>query len=80
MPALQTNPIATDNYEWGHMEWLMDARATPQADVTLALMTLKSGHTAQNHRHANCSEAIHLTSGTLEITVEDTTQDRKSVV
>jgi quercetin dioxygenase-like cupin family protein len=70
MSTIKTTPIATDEFDWGQIDWLMDARATPDADLTLALMTVKSGHTAENHCHGNCSEAIHLTSGTLEIIVD----------
>jgi len=48
------------------MQWLMDDAIDPQAGLSLARMTVAPGVTSQAHRHPDCSEAVHLLSGSVE--------------
>ncbi len=48
------------------MAWLMDDGIEPGAGLSLAQMTIDPGITSEPHRHTNCSEAIHLLSGSVE--------------
>ena len=52
------------------MDWLVDDALRPGAGLSLARMTLKRGAASPGHRHPNCSEAIHVASGTVELTVD----------
>jgi len=48
------------------MQWLMEDAIDPQAGLSLARMTVAPGVTSEAHRHPDCSEAVHLLSGTVE--------------
>ncbi len=48
------------------MQWLMEDAITPDAGLSLARMTVAPGVTSEAHRHPDCSEAVHLLSGTVE--------------
>ena len=48
------------------MEWLMDDTIQSDSGVSLAKMTLAVGATSECHSHSNCTETIHLISGTVE--------------
>lgn len=45
------------------MEWLVENRTHPGADLSLAKMTVLPGRTSPAHRHDNANEAIHVLSG-----------------
>ena len=59
------------------MEWLMDAAIDPQADVSLARMTITMGGISEAHHHANCCETIHVLSGHIKQGVGDDWLDMK---
>lgn len=48
------------------MEWLMEDAINPQANLSLARMTLAKGVTSELHHHTNCTETIHLLEGSIE--------------
>ena len=48
------------------MEWLMDDAIQAGAGVSLARMTVAPGVTSEAHRHPNCTETVHLLSGSIE--------------
>jgi mannose-6-phosphate isomerase-like protein (cupin superfamily) len=45
------------------MTWLMEDAIAAGAGLSLARMSLAPGVTSAAHRHANCSETLHLLSG-----------------
>lgn len=48
------------------MSWLMDDAIQQGAGLSLARMTIDRNVTSEAHRHANCTEAVHLLSGRVE--------------
>lgn len=57
---------------WGTMEWLVEDKTYPGADLSLARMTVLPGQTSPAHRHANSNEAIHLLSGKISERIGET--------
>ena len=58
-PRIQEEP-------WGRMEWLVEQRpGGTDPGLSLAVMTVKPGHQAPRHRHANCTEVLSVTGGRL---------------
>ncbi|MEM8949327.1 MAG: cupin domain-containing protein [Pseudomonadota bacterium] len=53
------------------MCWLMDDSIQQGAGLSLARMTVEPGVTSEPHRHSNCSETIHLLSGSVEQRKDD---------
>ena len=47
------------------MTWLMEDAIEPGADVSLAKMTIDPAITSEAHHHPDCTEAIHVLSGTI---------------
>lgn len=53
------------------MEWLVDDTIDPNAQISLARMTIAPGATSEAHRHPNCAETIHVQSGSIEQRIGD---------
>lgn len=48
------------------MEWLMDNAINAHAGLSLAKMTTTPKEITEAHSHPNCSETLHVLSGTIE--------------
>ncbi len=48
------------------MQWLMEDAIDRQAGLSLARMTVAPGVMSEAHRHPDCSETVHLLSGSIE--------------
>ena len=48
------------------MKWLMEDAINPEANLSLAKMTVGQGITSELHHHTNCTETIHLLEGEIE--------------
>ena len=48
------------------MDWLIDGDINPDAEISLARMTLAPGALSERHFHSNCSETVHMLSGRIE--------------
>ena len=48
------------------MHWLMEDAIAPGAEVSLARMVVAPGVLTEAHAHPNCTETVHLLSGTIE--------------
>ena len=48
------------------MQWLMEDAIDARAGLSLARMTVAPGVTSEAHRHPDCSEAVHVLSGSVE--------------
>ena len=53
------------------MTWLMDDSIQPEADMSLAEMTILPSEISELHRHANCTETIHILSGSIRQRIGD---------
>ncbi len=69
--GLRASPEALPALPPVGMEWLVDARTNPGADITLARMTLAPGCVSERHAHPNADETVYLISGSIELIVED---------
>ena len=49
------------------MDWLIDKTVHPEAEISLARMTLAPGALSERHKHSNCSETVHLVSGQIKL-------------
>ncbi len=52
-----------DAFHWGRMIWLAEGAAL---GLSLAKMVVAPGAVSPAHRHANCTEAIHVEAGEIE--------------
>jgi len=48
------------------MEWLMEDAIQDDAELSMARMTVAPDAISEMHSHPNCTEAIHVLSGTIE--------------
>lgn len=48
------------------MTWLMDDKVDAEACLSLARMTIDPDVISEPHRHTNCTEAIHVLTGSVE--------------
>lgn len=48
------------------MTWLMDDKIETGAGLSLARMMVEPGIVSEPHRHTNCTEAIHVLSGSVQ--------------
>jgi len=53
----------TDEFSWGQMTWLAEGA---DKDVALARMDVRKGALTPAHKHLNCNEVIHVSSGEIE--------------
>ena len=49
----------------------MDDSITPQAQISLAKMSVATGVTSERHHHTNCTETIHVLAGQIEQRIGD---------
>ena len=56
---------------WGSMCWLMEDRLVPNAELSVARMTVNGAATSPTHRHPNCNETITLIAGNVTCIVDD---------
>jgi len=54
------------------MDWLMDSSVLPEANMSLARMTVPKGVTSERHKHESCTETLHVLSGQVEQYIGDT--------
>ena len=55
------------------MDWLMDSSVLPEANLSLARMTVPMGVTSERHKHESCSETLHVLSGHVEQYIDEVT-------
>ena len=53
------------------MEWLMDQSIRPDANMSLARMTVPVDVTSERHFHSNTTETIHVLRGQIEQYIGD---------
>ena len=66
------HPPRLESFDWGRMEWLLNAESAPGSELSLARMTLDPGRQSPLHRHDNCQEALHLVSGQVRLWLSET--------
>jgi quercetin dioxygenase-like cupin family protein len=63
--------IQPQNFPWGWIRWLMNAKIDPAAEMTFGLVEINAHTTNPAHIHPNSAEYLHVLSGTLEHRLAD---------
>jgi quercetin dioxygenase-like cupin family protein len=63
-------PMAAE-FEWGSIEWLVNADLVPGAEITVGLVEIAPGMNNPLHFHPNCEEVLHLLEGQLDHRIGD---------
>jgi quercetin dioxygenase-like cupin family protein len=58
-------------YPWGWIRWLMSSKIDPKAEMTLGIVYVKANQKNPLHLHPNCSEYLHVLSGSCEHLIGD---------
>lgn len=75
-PTAVANPIASlvvgfddveeIKYDWGWIRWLMNSKIDRDAEMTFGIVYVKARQENPAHVHPNCSEILHVLSGSCE--------------
>ena len=52
-----------EEFPWGHISWLYNASANPDAELTFGVVEIAPGQRNQMHAHPNCEELLYVISG-----------------
>jgi len=63
--------VKPQEFSWGWIRWLMNAQIDPQAEMTLGIVQIEPNQSNPLHVHPNCTEYLHVLSGTSEHRVGD---------
>jgi mannose-6-phosphate isomerase-like protein (cupin superfamily) len=56
--------LPPETFEWGTIQWLLNARLSPGAEQTLGICHILPGKANPLHYHPNCEELLYLLEGT----------------
>lgn len=65
------DPARAAAFDWGSIQWLIDARAFADSRVTLGVVEIQPGRKNPRHSHPNCDEALFLLKGELDHSLGD---------
>ncbi len=65
-PVTRLSEVATEQYDWGALKWLMSQRLNEDAQQTFGIATINPGSQNPPHYHPNCEELLHVLSGQCE--------------
>jgi quercetin dioxygenase-like cupin family protein len=65
MNAYFTNSdeLPQEEFEWGTLQWLCNARLSPGAEQTLGICHIFPGRRNPLHYHSNCEETLYVLAG-----------------
>lgn len=63
--------IAEEIYPWGWIRWTMNAQLNPNAEMTVGIVQIEPHQTNTPHLHPNCTEILHVVSGSCEHWLKD---------
>src|SRR5215510_10520398 len=55
--------LATQQNDWGTLQWLCNGKLMPSAEQTVGLATILPGKQNPVHYHPNCEEVLYVISG-----------------
>jgi quercetin dioxygenase-like cupin family protein len=58
-------------FSWGWIRWLMNSKVDPKAEMTVGIVQIEPNQTNPYHMHPNCTECVHVLSGSCEQLVGD---------
>lgn len=59
------------NFPWGWIRWMMNAKADPNAEMTMGIVQVEAHQTNPLHLHPNSAEYVHVLAGSCEQLVGD---------
>jgi mannose-6-phosphate isomerase-like protein (cupin superfamily) len=62
---------AADRFEWGSIQWLVNAELMPGSGLTFGFVEIAPGAKNPRHLHPNCDEVLYVLEGTLEHSLGD---------
>jgi quercetin dioxygenase-like cupin family protein len=60
---VRRNAVPRDDYGWGTLQWLANARLAPGCAQTFGVSTIGPGHGNPLHYHPNCEEILYVAAG-----------------
>ena len=63
---LRADKIETQKFPWGYIQWLMNGRIDPKAEMTLGIVHVEPNQANPIHIHPNSAEYLHMLSGACE--------------
>jgi quercetin dioxygenase-like cupin family protein len=61
--VVNSEEVPVEQFEWGTLQWLCNARLSPGAEQTLGICRLLPGRRNPLHYHPNCEEVLHMLAG-----------------
>jgi quercetin dioxygenase-like cupin family protein len=61
--VIQSDELPQDQFEWGTLRWLCNARLSPGAEQTIGVCQILPGCRNPLHYHPNCEEVLYVLSG-----------------
>lgn len=58
--------VEQQEYPWGWIRWLMNAKLDPAAKMTLGVVQVNAGQGNPLHMHPNCEEVLYMLAGSCE--------------
>ena len=58
--------VQPQEFPWGWIRWVMNAQIDPQAEMTLGVVQINANQSNPVHVHPNCTEYLHVLSGSCE--------------
>jgi quercetin dioxygenase-like cupin family protein len=70
-PVLAATEAITQTFDWGYLNWFVNAQIGNSSEMTLGKCTIKPGQENPRHYHPNCEEILQVISGTIAHTMGD---------
>ena len=61
--AVAIDDVPTEEFEWGSLKWLLNAKRSPGAEQTVGIAQILPGKANPVHYHPNCEEVLYMISG-----------------
>lgn len=63
--------VPVQQYDWGWIRWVMSSDVVDEAEMTMGIVQIEANQSNPVHLHPNCTEYLHVLSGTLEHRIGD---------
>ncbi len=70
-PVLAASEAVVQQFDWGRLDWFVNAQIGNSNDMTLGKCTIRPGSENPRHYHPNCEEILQVISGKIAHTMGD---------
>lgn len=67
----QAQYLPRENFSWGVLQWLVNAKLLPGSQQTLGMCEILPGKKNPLHFHPNCEELLYVLAGTCKHSLDD---------